>query len=359
MTRTLAGLALLVAVLGIEACAGDDGGARTCTPGATQACACAGGLPGAQICEASGARWGPCDCGVGDADADADGDADGDATDEALPPEGDGSTDGPSLPRELIHGPPAGPDSCTECLPGVTREVEGGGTWVGGGWSPHGGEDRIAYALGGGVDCGSLTVRVDGFAPFTQFQPQDVADMYVEFVALYEGSHDDHSSTQSQINFLYPPCFTCPETENHYKMKVNNGLVSNCASTTDTPASGCAGHCGNGVQDCDETDIDTCDWDSANYTGPIFDPVNGTSYTFEVRWSPRGMVFHVAGDLGGAYDLSNTYPSYPNLCYTLPKVPNLGYLFLGRPHVAGGGYLDGPVFANVELWAYDCAVIDW
>lgn len=38
-----------------------------CVPNATQSCTCAGGLPGAQVCEAGGNAFSPCDCGVPEA----------------------------------------------------------------------------------------------------------------------------------------------------------------------------------------------------------------------------------------------------------------------------------------------------
>jgi cysteine-rich repeat protein len=53
----------------------EDGAASVCDPGATQFCACPGGVEGAQACSDDGTRWEACDCGGADADADVDGDA--------------------------------------------------------------------------------------------------------------------------------------------------------------------------------------------------------------------------------------------------------------------------------------------
>ena len=185
---------------------------------------------------------------------------------------GAGGSAGALEPVELVHGTPADPTACGECLPGVTRVVEGNGSWTASGWSPHDWGDRVVYDLGAAVDCGTLEFRVEEFVPFVQFRPQGAQDVYVEFVSLFENPNDTHSNAMSELSFLYTPCFDCTATEDHYRMKVNSGLVTNCALDTDPPAIGCTDHCKNQVQDCDETSVDTCDWDSGNYTGPISRP---------------------------------------------------------------------------------------
>jgi hypothetical protein len=67
---------LLGAMLASWSACGDDGGARVCEPGASQACACTSGGSGAQTCAADGSGWQPCECTSADADADADADTD-------------------------------------------------------------------------------------------------------------------------------------------------------------------------------------------------------------------------------------------------------------------------------------------
>lgn len=275
---------------------------------------------------------------------------------------GEGGSAGAWAPVQLVHGVPAEPTACGECLPGVTRVVEGNGSWAAGGWSPHDWGDRVVYDFGGGVDCGTLELRVDELVPFVQFRPQGAPEAYVEFVALFENADDTHVNAMSELNFVYTPCFDCTAPEDHYRMKVNSGLVTNCALNTDPPAAGCADHCKNQVQDCDETETDTCDWDSSSYTGPIFDPANGKSFTLRLQWSPHGVSLQVKGDLGGDYQTKTQYPVYPNQCYTLPKTPNWRYLILGRPRFPAGaysGYLDGAVFAYVDAWKHDCSTVAW
>ena len=58
--------ALLGAVVLLSACGADE---KECLPGATQACACAGGAKGAQTCQADGKSWGACGQCAGSADA--------------------------------------------------------------------------------------------------------------------------------------------------------------------------------------------------------------------------------------------------------------------------------------------------
>ena len=73
---------------------------KECAPGATQACVCAGGADGAQICADDGMSWGPCDCGIADDDDDDDATPadDDDATptddDDATPADDDDATPG-------------------------------------------------------------------------------------------------------------------------------------------------------------------------------------------------------------------------------------------------------------------------
>lgn len=60
--------------MGCAACGGDttsfslgsdtDGGAPACTPGATQACVCSGGVAGGQACSKDGLSWLACECGA-------------------------------------------------------------------------------------------------------------------------------------------------------------------------------------------------------------------------------------------------------------------------------------------------------
>jgi len=58
--------ALGLAALFAQACSGEPNtnpGGR-CVPGATNACVCAGGLEGVQVCNATGDGYAPCDCGM-------------------------------------------------------------------------------------------------------------------------------------------------------------------------------------------------------------------------------------------------------------------------------------------------------
>ena len=71
--RHFAVLAALMAACGGEALP------RVCESGRTQACACVGGGPGAQVCALSGVSWGACVCGDGGTADVAGGDAGGDA----------------------------------------------------------------------------------------------------------------------------------------------------------------------------------------------------------------------------------------------------------------------------------------
>jgi len=60
----------LALVLSVIACSPTEPPAR-CTPGVQIPCACPGGSPGAQACNASGEGYGACVCVGGDADGDA------------------------------------------------------------------------------------------------------------------------------------------------------------------------------------------------------------------------------------------------------------------------------------------------
>ena len=53
-----------LAALALAGCGdgGEAGSSSGCTPGATQACVCAGGAAGGQACAADGSRWLACDC---------------------------------------------------------------------------------------------------------------------------------------------------------------------------------------------------------------------------------------------------------------------------------------------------------
>lgn len=278
-----------------------------------------------------------------DADAGADGGADADAS---CTPEdcsnhcsngvqdcGEGSTDcggGCAVcPTEQIVLDDFGSAGCKN---GCSRTAEGNGTWQSsGGWVPHGFDDRVVYDLGRGVACGTLHVEVDGFDPYAQFFPKGVSATYVEVISLYEGHDDDHSSTSgSQINVIYAPCFDCTDDADHRKCKVTTGLVS------------------------------TCDWRDDFYTGPIFDPTNGnTRFSFDLRWSPKGVDLEVKGDQTGDEWVYYSYPSYPAPCHCSQKTPALRYLNIGRSRIQAGGNFDGPVFTQVELNAYDCDAINW
>jgi hypothetical protein len=59
--RVAAGLIATTALLAASACSGDDK-EGVCTPGATQACTCPGGVQGAQSCNLDGNSWGMCAC---------------------------------------------------------------------------------------------------------------------------------------------------------------------------------------------------------------------------------------------------------------------------------------------------------
>lgn len=80
------GVLVGLALAALAACAEDAG--RLCMPGESRACVGAGGCAGGQVCLASGAALGPCDCGVdvatqGDAVSDGESDAVSDTESDA------------------------------------------------------------------------------------------------------------------------------------------------------------------------------------------------------------------------------------------------------------------------------------
>ena len=65
LQRIAVGVGLAGFALGGCGSDGDGGSGSPCSPGATQACVCAGGAAGGQACAADGSRWLACDCSGG------------------------------------------------------------------------------------------------------------------------------------------------------------------------------------------------------------------------------------------------------------------------------------------------------
>ena len=219
-------------------------------------------------------------------------------------------------------------DGTAPCTGDCSRDVQGGLLETGG-WTPLDGASRLVYDFGRHVDCGRLTVEVDNFDPWNQFQPRDLTDPYTEFLSLFDGREDNpsdrfnHYSDYSQIDVVYPPaCFdpgdpTC--TPNYSQIKPNTGLLT------------------------------ACDWDSGRYCADCLQ-LGTTHYVFELEWTVQGLSMSV-NDVEQTY---YAYPVYPNASCTFTcnaKTPELQYLYVGRPGMDWQGYLVGPIYRRVELEA--------
>ncbi|HSQ66925.1 MAG TPA: hypothetical protein VLM85_27085 [Polyangiaceae bacterium] len=116
LTLVISFLLCLVYVDVLTSSACSNNSAKSCTPGASVACAGPGGCSGAQVCSADGTSYGVCDCGdaanVPDSNVP---DTSGDSADHPDAPIDTGLSDGP-LPDGQADGglPDAGlPDAST------------------------------------------------------------------------------------------------------------------------------------------------------------------------------------------------------------------------------------------------------
>lgn len=134
-------LALLVLLL--AACSGAPAESPRCTPGASQPCVCAGGVPGAQECGPAGLAFGVCVCASADAGADVE------TVDASLPADSDTPTDVPAAPDVAAR------DAIVDRPADAAHDV------------PVADVDPLA----GEVSATSITVRAEGYAwtmPLTQ-----------------------------------------------------------------------------------------------------------------------------------------------------------------------------------------------
>jgi hypothetical protein len=85
MTRFASLLALTAPLALATGCGGDGGGNASCVPGIASACTCSSGRGGAQVCDAEGRGFGPCQCEGAPAHVPSDGGVDRTGADGCVP----------------------------------------------------------------------------------------------------------------------------------------------------------------------------------------------------------------------------------------------------------------------------------
>jgi hypothetical protein len=173
----------IVAVLAgaLASCSNDDGRAETgavgCTPGAQVGCACVGGaLEGVQICDPSGAGFGPC-MGCGESTGDASSGATSIDAETAADSSADMSATTPMESAGEMTGPPGGSESGSA-----------GFAWV---WVDHGGPAFLP------PPCSASAGVVDGL----------LVDPQAFFDALVAGA--DPNDWVSVMNAIEPQLWMC------------------------------------------------------------------------------------------------------------------------------------------------------
>ena len=197
-------LAFVFAALGIVGCSNGDLGSRTCAPGRELACACAGGVPGTQICRADGSGFGPCGCDDGGTVPRVDGGGDA----ELRPDSGSSEVDGGA--PEVDGGAPE-LDAWLEPDSGPPVPLC---TWV---WLDRGGPPFQPHACrpGAGVVGGML---VDPMAFFSELVAGRDPDTWQSVMNEIEvelwscGVGQQRGSGGDVRGRLFLPTATCPDS---------------------------------------------------------------------------------------------------------------------------------------------------